>query len=64
MPGGNMKRSAKDQIKGKLHEMKGQATEKIGHLRGSRKLAAKGQMEKLAGRVQRKVGQIEKMFGK
>jgi uncharacterized protein YjbJ (UPF0337 family) len=59
-----MKRSAKDQIKGKLHEMKGQATEKMGQIMGNRKLAAKGQMEKLAGTVQRKVGRIEKMFGK
>jgi uncharacterized protein YjbJ (UPF0337 family) len=64
MPGGNMKRSAKDQIKGKLHEVKGQAREKMGQVTGNRKLAAKGQMEKLAGKVQRKVGQIAKMFGK
>jgi uncharacterized protein YjbJ (UPF0337 family) len=63
-PGENMKKSTKDQITGKLHEMKGKAKEKVGQLTNNPDVAAEGQAEKLAGKVQRKVGQIEKVFEK
>jgi len=57
-----MKPSTKDQIKGKLHEMKGKAKEKVGQVTNNPDLAAEGQVEKIAGVVQTKVGQIEKVL--
>ena len=59
-----MKPSTKDQIAGKLHEMKGKAKQKAGQLSNNPTLAAEGQDEKLAGKIQKKVGQIEKVFDK
>jgi len=59
-----MKESTKDQVKGKLHEMKREVKEKAGKVTNSPNLTAEGQNEKLAGKVQKKVGQIEKVFEK
>ena len=59
-----MKSSTEDQVKGKLHEIKGDVKEKAGQLTNNPDLAAEGQNEKLAGVVQKKVGQIEKVFEK
>jgi uncharacterized protein YjbJ (UPF0337 family) len=59
-----MKPSSKDEIKGKLHEMKGKAKEKIGQATNSPNLTAEGQNEELAGKVQKKVGQVEEVFEK
>ena len=57
-----MKPSTKDQITGKLHELKGKAKEKAGQDTNNSNLAAKGQDEKLAGKVQKKIGQIKRVF--
>jgi uncharacterized protein YjbJ (UPF0337 family) len=57
-------RARKDQIKGKLHELKGNVKEKAGQVTNDPNLEAKGQNEKLAGKVQEKVGQIEEIFEK
>jgi len=59
-----MKPSTKDQIKGKLHELKGAAKEKAGKLTNNPKLAAEGNDEKFAGKVQKKIGQVEKVLEK
>ncbi len=59
-----IKESTKDQIKGTLHDLKGQVKEKVGKLTDNPKLTAEGQDEKLAGKVQKKVGQIEKVLEK
>jgi uncharacterized protein YjbJ (UPF0337 family) len=59
-----MNPSTKDQIEGKLHEVKGAVKEKAGQVTNNPGLAAEGQDEKLAGIVQKKVGQIEKVFEK
>jgi len=59
-----MKPSTTDQIKGKLHEVKGAAKEKAGQVTNDPNLEAEGQGEKLAGKVQKKIGQIEKIFEK
>ena len=59
-----MKRSTKDQAKGKLHDLKGQLKEKVGRLTKNPKLEAEGQDEKVAGKVQEKIGQVEKVFEK
>ena len=59
-----MKPSTKDQIQGKLHELKGTAKQKAGQATNNPNLEAKGQSEKLAGKIQKKVGQIEQVFEK
>jgi len=59
-----MKPSTKDQIRGKLHEVKGAVKQKAGQLTNNPDLEAEGQGEKFAGKVQKKVGQIEKIFEK
>jgi uncharacterized protein YjbJ (UPF0337 family) len=59
-----MKSSTKDQIKGKLHELKGKAKETAGQVTNDPNLEAEGQAEKIAGKVQKKVGQIEEVFEK
>ena len=57
-----MKRSTKDQIKGKAHEIKGGAKEKIGRMRHSPALKDEGANERAAGKAQKKIGQVEKVF--
>jgi uncharacterized protein YjbJ (UPF0337 family) len=57
-----MNPSTKDQIQGKLHELKGKVKEKAGQATNDPDLTAEGQAEKIAGKVQKKVGQIEKVF--
>jgi uncharacterized protein YjbJ (UPF0337 family) len=59
-----MKPSTTDQIKGKLHEMKGKAKEKAGKVINNPTLADEGEDEKVAGKIQKKIGQIEKVFEK
>ncbi len=59
-----MKPSTKDQIAGKLHELKGKAKQKAGQVTNNPNLAAEGRGEKLAGKIQKKVGQVEKVFEK
>ncbi len=59
-----LKPSTKDQITGKLHELKGKAKEKAGQVTNNPNLADEGQAEKIAGVIQKKVGQIEKVFEK
>jgi uncharacterized protein YjbJ (UPF0337 family) len=59
-----MNPSTKDQIRGALHEIKGDAKKKVGELTNNPDLAAEGQDEKLAGTVQKKIGQIEQVFEK
>src|SRR5579864_3665588 len=62
--GGSMKLSTKDQIAGKLREVKGKAKEKAGQLTNNPNLEAEGKGEKLAGKIQEKVGQIERVLEK
>jgi uncharacterized protein YjbJ (UPF0337 family) len=57
-----MKPSTKDQIQGKLHEIKGKAKEKAGQVTNNPNLVDQGQAEKIAGVIQKKVGQIEKVL--
>lgn len=57
-----MKSSTKDQIRGKLHEVKGTVKEKAGQVTNNPDLEADGRNEKLTGKVQKKIGQIEKVF--
>jgi uncharacterized protein YjbJ (UPF0337 family) len=59
-----MKPSTTDQIKGKLHEVKGGVKERVGQVTNDPSLEAKGQDEKLGGKIQKKIGQVEKIFEK
>jgi uncharacterized protein YjbJ (UPF0337 family) len=58
-----MKPSAKDQLGGNLHELKGSAKEKAGKLVNDDDLEAEGQVEKVGGKLQKKVAKVEKVLG-
>ena len=58
-----MKPSTKDEVAGKIHEVKGAVKEKVGKLTNDPDLEAEGAVEKVAGKVQKKVGQVKKVFG-
>ncbi len=59
-----MKPSTKDQVQGKLHELKGKTKEKVGQLANNPGLTTEGQNEKLAGKIQKKIGQVEEVLEK
>jgi uncharacterized protein YjbJ (UPF0337 family) len=59
-----MKQSTKDQLGGKLHEVKGKVKERVGQVANDPSLEAEGQVEKIGGKVQKKIGQAEKVLGK
>ena len=59
-----MKSSTKDQVQGKLHELKGKTKEKAGQLTNNPDLKAEGRNEKLTGKVQKKIGQVESVLEK
>jgi uncharacterized protein YjbJ (UPF0337 family) len=59
-----MKQSTKDQLGGKLHEVKGKVKERVGQVTNDPSLEAEGQVEKIGGKVQKKIGQAEKVLGK
>lgn len=49
-----MKPSTKDEIAGRVHEVKGTIKEKVGELTNDSDLESEGVGEKIAGKVQRK----------
>jgi uncharacterized protein YjbJ (UPF0337 family) len=49
----------KDQVKGRVEEVKGSVKEATGKVVGDRTLEAKGNIEKNLGKVQAKVGDIK-----
>ena len=59
-----MKKSMKDEIKGKFHEVKGSVKEKAGKVTNNPDLKAEGHAEKLGGKVQKKLGQMEHVLEK
>ena len=59
-----MKASTKDEIAGKVKEVKGTVKEKVGELTNDSDLEDEGIGEKVAGKVQKKLGQLEKVLGK
>jgi uncharacterized protein YjbJ (UPF0337 family) len=58
-----MKPSSKDEVTGKIHEVKGAVKAKVGKLTNNRDLEAEGKVEKAAGRAQKKIGQVKKALG-
>ena len=59
-----MKQSTKDQVEGKVHEVKGAVKEKIGQVTNKPQVENEGTDEKVAGKLQKKVGQVEQVFDK
>lgn len=59
-----MKPSTKNEVAGKIHEVKGTIKEKVGHLTNDPDLEGEGIGEKMAGKIQKKIGQVEKVFEK
>ena len=59
-----MKRSIKDQAKGRIHEVKGGVKAKVGRVTKDPRLEAEGQIENIRGKVQKNLGQLEKALGK
>jgi uncharacterized protein YjbJ (UPF0337 family) len=62
--GNKMKPSTKNEIAGKLHEVKGSIRQKAGQLTNDPDLEGKGIGERVAGKIQKKVGELEKIFEK
>ena len=58
-----MKRSTKDQVKGKVQEVRGTLKERVGQLGGDPDLADEGTVEKLGGKARQVLGKIEKAAG-
>jgi len=59
-----MKPGIRDEVEGKLHNLKGKVKAKAGELTNNPDLEAEGQAEEIAGKVQEKVGQVKKVLGK
>jgi uncharacterized protein YjbJ (UPF0337 family) len=59
-----MKPSTKDEIAGKVHEVKGNIREKVGQVTNDPDLEGAGLGEKIAGKIQKKIGQVEKIIEK
>lgn len=58
-----MKPGTKDEVAGKIHEVKGAIKEKVGKLMNNPDLEAEGTVERVAGKVQKKIGQVKKVLG-
>ncbi len=58
-----MKPSTKDEILGKLHEVKGNIKEELGDATTDPNLEVSGNVEKNAGKVQNWIGRAEKAVG-
>jgi len=59
-----MKSSSKDEIAGKIHEVKGAVKEKVGKLTKDPDLETDGKVEKVAGRAQKTIGLVKKVLGR
>ena len=59
-----MKPSTKDEIAGRVHEVKGTIKEKVGELTNDPDLEGEGIAESMVGKVQKKIGQVEKAVEK
>ncbi|WP_373500062.1 CsbD family protein [Desulfococcus sp.] len=59
-----MKSSTKDNVEGKMHQVKGKIKETVGKAVGNPDLEAEGKVENLEGKIQEKVGDVKKVVGK
>ena len=55
-----MKPGTKNEISGKVHEVKGELKQKVGQVTNNPELEIGGLSEKIAGKVQTKVGKAQK----
>jgi len=62
--GKQMKPSAKNQVAGSVHEVKGKIKEEAGELTDNPKLEGEGIGEKIAGKIQKKIGQLQRVIEK
>ena len=59
-----MNPSTKDEIAGKIHEVKGNIEEKVGRMTNDADLEGHGVGEKIAGKIREKIGRVEKVVEK
>ncbi len=59
-----MKSSTRDNLEGKMHQVKGKIKETIGKVAKDHDLAAEGTVEKIGGKAQEIIGEIKKVAGK
>jgi uncharacterized protein YjbJ (UPF0337 family) len=59
-----MKESTRNEVEGKIHEVKGTIKQKVAQITDNPKLKSEGVTENLAGHIQDKVGQVEKVVEK
>ncbi len=59
-----MKLGTKDQVEGRIHEVKGKVKKMAGQAVNNPDLESEGIAENLSGKVQKKVGQLEQVFEK
>ena len=59
-----MKSSARDNVEGKMHQVKGKIKETVGRVTKDRDLEAEGIAENIGGKVQEKIGEIKKIIEK
>ncbi|MGC2766854.1 MAG: CsbD family protein [Candidatus Acidiferrum sp.] len=56
--------STQNEIEGKVHEVKGEIKETVGHLTNNPDLEDQGTVEKITGKIQKKIDQVEKVIEK
>jgi uncharacterized protein YjbJ (UPF0337 family) len=61
---GTMKSSTRDDVAGKMHQVKGKTKETVGRVIKDRDLEAEGIVENVGGKGQEKIGKIKKIAGK
>jgi uncharacterized protein YjbJ (UPF0337 family) len=59
-----VKPGTKDEIAGRVHEVKGTIKEKVGELTNDPDLEGEGIGEDIAGKIQNKIGQVQKVIEK
>ena len=59
-----MKSSTRDNVEGKMHQVKGKVKETVGRVVKDRELEAEGIVENIDGKAQEKIGEIKKVAGK
>jgi uncharacterized protein YjbJ (UPF0337 family) len=59
-----MKSSTRDNLEGKMHQVKGKIKETVGKVINDRVMEAEGTVENISGKAQEKMSEIKKVAGK
>lgn len=59
-----MKSSTRDNVEGKMHQVKGKVKETVGRVVKDRDMEAEGIAENISGKAQEKIGELKKVAGK